>query len=86
MRMYPFWKLKGAEGIYELRGFVGYVENPQTMLRTVLWIFDHMGGGLTEARPGNTIHEFATEAKREEVMKLYPEAWEEWRNLPEENL
>lgn len=87
MRMYPWWKLEGEEGIYELTGFAGYVHDHEKMTnRTVIWLFRHMGGGLNEARPGWNIGRFATQADPEEVRKAYPEAWEEWRNLPEECL
>lgn len=87
MRMYPFWKLEGEEGIYRLTGFSCYVHDWEKMAhRQVIWLFEHMGGGLNAARPSWQIKRYATEADRDEVLAEYPEAWEEWANLPEENV
>jgi hypothetical protein len=86
MRMYPFWKLDGeGDSIYQLRGFSGFVAEPGGE-RGVLYIFDGMNGELTEARPSKNIRALAQEADSDEVRRLHPEEWEEWRSLPEEDL
>jgi hypothetical protein len=88
VRMHPFWKLDDEDGLFELRGFAALhtFDNRQRTTRRVIYIFDGLEGQLTEARLSTDIHRHFSEATREEVELVAPEALAKWDALPEEEL
>ena len=85
MRMYPFWKLDGEAGVFKLTGFAGLKIGEERM---VIGLFNHLEGGLTEARRSTAGFEGATEATLEETEATPggAAAVADWRALPEEDL